>query len=79
MASAFAGQIEIFAFPDAPAAWAACNGELLAIAEFATLYQLIGTTYGGDGKTTFAVPNIPPLGANGPFYYICLLGVTAQK
>ena len=42
----------------APAGWMFCAGQLLAISENATLFQLIGTTYGGDGQTTFALPNL---------------------
>ena len=75
----FPGQIEVFAFPFAPEGWAACNGQLLSIAEFPTLFQLIGTTYGGDGKTTFAIPNVPPVAPNGPAYYISLFGQQPQK
>ena len=75
----FPGQIEVFAFPFAPEGWAACNGQLLAIADFPVLFQLIGTTYGGDGKTTFAIPNIPSVAPNGPGYYISLFGNQPQK
>jgi microcystin-dependent protein len=42
----------------APAGWAFCNGQLIAIAENDTLFNLIGTTYGGDGQSTFALPNM---------------------
>jgi microcystin-dependent protein len=42
----------------APAGWAFCNGQLLPIDQNPTLFQLIGTTYGGDGQTTFALPNL---------------------
>jgi microcystin-dependent protein len=75
----FPGQIEVFAFDYAPQGWLACKGQLLSIQEFPTLFQLIGTTYGGDGKTTFAGPNLPPLGPNGPAYYISLFGQPAKK
>jgi microcystin-dependent protein len=75
----FIGQIELFAFPFAPKGWLACNGQLLAIQQFTALFQLIGTTYGGDGKTTFAVPNLPPVIPNGPGYYISLFGPLPQK
>src|SRR5271155_3223815 len=42
----------------APLGWAFCNGQTLSISEFAALFNLIGTTYGGDGQTTFALPNL---------------------
>ena len=76
---AFPGQIELFAFDYAPAGWLTCSGQLLSIQEFPTLFQLIGTTYGGDGQTSFAVPNLQPLAPNGPFYCISLFGQAPQK
>jgi microcystin-dependent protein len=79
MATPFAGQIDTFAFGFAPVGWAPCNGQLLPIAEFTILFQLIGTTYGGDGQTTFGLPKLAPLGPNGPGYYIALLGGTPPK
>ncbi len=45
-------------FNYAPEGWALCNGQLLSIEEYSTLFTLIGTTYGGDGQTNFAVPNL---------------------
>lgn len=54
----FIGEIRIFGGTFAPVGWAACNGQLLAISEYDTLFMLLGTTYGGDGQTTFAVPNL---------------------
>jgi len=58
MADAFCGEIRIFAGNFAPAGWAMCNGQLLPISEFEELFTLIGTTYGGDGESTFALPNL---------------------
>ncbi len=52
------GEIRIFAGNFAPAGWALCNGALLPISENETLFNLIGTTYGGDGQSTFALPNL---------------------
>ena len=52
------GEIILVGFNFAPVGWAFCNGQLLAISEFETLFNLIGTTYGGDGQTTFAVPDL---------------------
>jgi microcystin-dependent protein len=58
MATTYIGEIRMVGFNFAPAGWALCNGQLLAISEYETLYNLIGTTYGGDGQTTFALPNL---------------------
>jgi microcystin-dependent protein len=54
----FIGEIRIFAGSFAPRGWAVCNGQLLAIAQNTALFSLLGTTYGGDGRTTFALPNL---------------------
>ena len=54
----FIGQILMVAFNFAPVGWALCNGQLLSIAQNTALFSLLGTTYGGDGKTTFALPNL---------------------
>jgi microcystin-dependent protein len=52
------GEIRIFAGDFAPVGWALCNGQLLAIQSYQALFALIGTTYGGDGVRTFALPNL---------------------
>src|SRR6476620_7587651 len=52
------GEIRLFAGNFAPAGWEFCDGQLLAISENETLFNLIGTTYGGDGQATFAVPDL---------------------
>jgi microcystin-dependent protein len=52
------GEIRIFAGNFAPAGWMFCDGQLLSISENETLFQLIGTTYGGDGQNTFALPDL---------------------
>src|SRR5262245_20901956 len=54
----FLGEIRIFAGNFAPAGWAFCDGQVLQIAEWTNLFQLIGTTYGGDGITTFNLPDL---------------------
>ncbi len=54
----FIGQICIFGFNFAPRGWAFCNGQLMSIAQNAALFSLLGTTYGGDGVSTFAMPNL---------------------
>jgi len=58
MAEPYVGEIRMFAGTFAPVGWALCNGQLLPIAENDVLFNLIGTTYGGDGQTTFAVPDL---------------------
>ena len=58
MAQPYVGEIRIMANNFPPVGWATCNGQTLPIAEFETLFQLIGTTYGGDGEETFALPNL---------------------
>lgn len=56
MSEPFAGETRVFAFDFAPAGWLPCDGALLPISEFEQLFQIIGTTYGGDGETSFALP-----------------------
>lgn len=58
MAQPYIGEIRMFAGNFAPAGWAFCNGQLLPISENDALFTLIGTTYGGDGEETFALPNL---------------------
>jgi microcystin-dependent protein len=59
--------------------WTPCNGRLLIIRQYQALMTLIGTTYGGDGKTTFALPNLPPLGPSGPGYYMAIRGTAPTR
>jgi microcystin-dependent protein len=58
MASPFIGEIRMFAGNFAPVGWAFCDGSLLPISENDALFNLIGTTYGGDGQSTFALPDL---------------------
>jgi microcystin-dependent protein len=58
MAQPYVGEIRMFAGNFAPAGWMFCEGQLLPISEYETLFQLIGTTYGGDGQDTFALPDL---------------------
>jgi microcystin-dependent protein len=58
MATPFLGEIKLVAFTFAPRGYAFCSGQLLAIAQNDALFALIGTTYGGDGQTTFALPDL---------------------
>ena len=58
MAQPYVGEIRMFAGNFAPSGWLFCEGQLLPISENPTLFQLIGTTYGGDGESTFALPDL---------------------
>ncbi|MBR7780108.1 phage tail protein [Undibacterium rugosum] len=58
MADSFVGEIRIFAGNYAPVDWLLCDGSVLSIAQYQSLYALIGVTYGGNGVTTFALPNL---------------------
>jgi len=58
MSDQYLGQIEIFAFDYAPRNWAACAGQLLPINQYQALFSLLGTTYGGNGTTNFALPDL---------------------
>ena len=58
MSQPFVGELRMFGGNFAPAGWAFCDGQLIPIAENDVLFQLIGTTYGGDGQETFALPNL---------------------
>ena len=58
MSQPYIGEIRMFGGTFAPNGWAFCNGQLIAIAENDALFTLIGTTYGGDGQSTFALPNL---------------------
>ena len=74
MAEPFVGELRLFPFDYAPEGWALCNGAVLQISQYQALYALLGTAYGGDGKTTFALPylrgSVPvPAGLNPKFQY----------
>lgn len=58
MSTPYVGEIRMFGFSRVPEGWFACDGSLKAISEYETLFVLLGTTYGGDGTTTFAVPDL---------------------
>lgn len=57
MTQPFVGEVRLFPYSFAPNGWFDCDGRLLSIAEYEVLYTLLGTTYGGDGVTTFGLPN----------------------
>lgn len=58
MAEAFIGEIRMFAGTYAPAGWALCDGQILSIQQYTALFALLGTTYGGNGTTTFGLPDL---------------------
>ena len=66
MADPFVAEIRIFPFNFAPRGWAMCNGQLLPLSQNTAFFSLLGTTYGGDGKSTFALPDLQGNGAMHP-------------
>jgi microcystin-dependent protein len=66
MANPFLAEIRIFPFNFAPTGWAMCNGQILPLSQNTALFSLLGTTYGGDGKSTFALPNLQDSAAMHP-------------
>jgi microcystin-dependent protein len=63
---AMLGEVKLFAGTFTPRGWAFCEGQLLQVSEYSALFSIIGTTYGGDGRTTFALPDLRgavPVGA----------------
>ena len=65
MAEYFLGEIRAFGFGFAPKGWTLCNGQTLSISQNAALFSLLGTTYGGNGTTTFQLPNLQSRAAVG--------------
>ena len=74
----YLGEIRLFAFPWAPQDWSTCEGQVLPIQQNVALFSLIGTTYGGNGQTTFALPTVPGPG-DGAIYCIALQGVFPNR
>jgi len=66
MSNPFLAEIRIFGFNFAPVGWALCQGQLLPISQNAALFSLLGTTYGGDGRSNFALPNLQ---GSAPMFY----------
>ena len=83
MSAPFVAEIRMFGFQFAPTGWAQCNGQLLPISQNTALFSLLGTFYGGDGKSTFALPNLQgsvPLGqGQGPGLSQYFLGQQAGQ
>ena len=83
MSEPFIGEIREFGFNFAPIGWAQCSGQLMSIAQNTALFSILGTTYGGDGKTTFGLPNLQdsvPMGSGqGPGLSDRFLGETGGE
>lgn len=78
----FIGIVKLFGGSFAPKDWAFCNGALLSIAQNQALFALLGNQFGGDGLTTFALPNLQPLISENEApvqYIICLFGVFPSR
>ena len=77
MADAFIGEVRAMPFNFAPTGWAPCKGQILPISSNTALFSLLGTTYGGNGKSTFALPTLAPVEAKGATlqYCICVQGI----
>ncbi|MBC8756941.1 tail fiber protein [Kordia sp. YSTF-M3] len=75
------GEIKTVGFATVPSGWAKCDGQLLNISDYGTLFNLIGTTYGGDGTTTFALPNLQgkTMIHNDPTYSLGQTGGTTEN
>ena len=72
MSEPFVGETRIFAFGFAPAGWMACEGQLVPVHDLPQLFALIGTTYGGDGENSFALPDVAPLESDGTPLSVCI-------
>jgi microcystin-dependent protein len=83
MANPFLAEIRIFSGNFAPTGWALCDGQLMPISQNTALFSLLGTTYGGDGKSTFALPNLqgsaPMQAGQGPGLSLRDLGETGGE
>lgn len=69
------GEINAYPYMFEPANWALCDGRLLSISTYQALFTLLGTTFGGDGVTTFALPDLRPaaIGRGGVRYFMCVI------
>jgi microcystin-dependent protein len=74
----FIGQIQLLPYNFAPQGWAPCDGQTLSINQNTALFSLLGTNFGGDGQTTFALPTLKAPAA-GLGYYIALQGVFPNR
>ena len=72
MSTPFVGETRIFAFGFAPPGWLPCDGRLVPVPDLPQLFQLIGTTYGGNGETDFALPAVTPPESGGTPLSVCI-------
>ena len=79
MSEPFLAEIRILSFNFPPRGWAACNGQILPINQNQALFSLLGTTYGGNGQTTFALPDLRDAAPNGLTYVVCTLGIVPSQ
>lgn len=85
MGDNFVAEIRIFPFNFAPKGWATCDGQLMSISQNTALFSLLGTTYGGDGESTFGLPNLQgsvPMhtgGGSGPGLSVHILGESSGE
>lgn len=76
----FLGQIQLLPYTFAPRGWSICEGQLLSIAENSALFSLLGTNFGGDGRTTFALPDLRDKEPNPNVrYYIAMQGIYPSR
>lgn len=68
------GEVALYAFNFCPRGWAEAQGQLIPVNKNDALFSLFGTTYGGDGKTTFALPKFPKAKEGAPIYCVALYG-----
>lgn len=68
------GEIRTFAFPWEPPSFFACDGRILKIAIHTALFAYLGDKFGGDGKSTFALPKLSPMSSTGPYFFIAYTG-----
>jgi microcystin-dependent protein len=79
---AMLGQVVLFPYPFTPRGWVPCDGQLLPIRENAALFSLLGTQYGGDGTTSFALPKLASIQAQDGSevrYFIALMGIYPER
>ena len=79
MSTPYLSQIMLFSFNFPPKGWAMCNGQILPINQNQALFSLLGTTYGGNGVTTFASPDLRAAAPNGLTYSICYQGIFPSR
>ena len=75
MSQPYLAEIRVFGFNFAPLGWAFCSGEILPISQNTAVFSLVGTTYGGNGTSDFALPDLRAAAPNNTQYLICSSGI----